>query len=155
MQKNPLTIEEQMKAILTGDTLTNALDFVAYLKSAGMTHDENNRFYYMGQETCIIIFFKHDEFPTGLWVICDCPIHGHDGFPIDESLQEFAHANIKICDKCCGCPVPRGGDKTVWGREYKGLCSSEIQFVNPDADALPKIRTFMELWKHIIADAKK
>jgi len=151
MQK---TIEEQMKAVLTGGTLTNALDFVAYLKATGMTHNDN-RFSYMGQETCIIIFFEYEGFPEGLWVICDCPIDGHDGFPIDDSLQEFARANVKICDKCCGCPVPRGGDKMIWGQEYKGLCSSEIQFVNPDADALPKIKIFMELWKHIIADAKK
>ena len=152
-----LKVENELKKVLSGETLENALDFVAFLREAGMTtHPDNpNRFCYMGKETCILVFFEHENFPSGLWVICDCPIDGHDGFPIDESLKEFARANVKVCDKCCGCPVPRGGDKRIWGKEYKGVCSSEIQFVNPDAKALEKIKVLMELWKHQIADIKK
>ncbi len=150
-------IEEKLTNALSGDALNNALDFAAFLLEKGMTPDpvlgSSIRFNYMGKETCILVFFKDAANPSGVWVICDCPIRVHDGFPLDEELQAFARAHVMICHGEHGCPGwPRGGDKEVFGQAYASLCSSEIQFINPDADELIKIRKLMDYWMRIIAD---
>jgi Zn-finger protein len=109
----------------------------------------------MGEMTCVLVFFKNEATPSGMWFICDCPIREHDGFPIDESVKSFAQANVKNCENC-GCDhEARGATKTIFGKEYNNLCSSEVIFANPDAEALVKVKVLMELWKHIIADTKK
>jgi hypothetical protein len=82
-------IEEKLKDTLSGGLLENALDFVAFLREIGMTPDENNRFHYMGEMTCILVFFKDANNPHGMLFVCDCPIREHDGFPIDESVKKF------------------------------------------------------------------
>jgi len=75
---------------------------------------------------------------------------------LEESLKEFARANVRICKGECGCPNwPRGGNQTVFGKEFEGVCSSVVTFHNPDAEALEKIKKMMEYWMLIIADAKK
>ena len=150
-----MEIGDRLKGVLSGDMLTNALDFTAYLNEIGMTCDKDNRFYYMGEYTCILVFFKDEENPNGLWVICDCPIEEYDGFPLGEDLKDFARANVKICTGECGCPDwPRGGDKAVFGQDYKSICSSEIQFINPDAEALKKVKLLMDYWKLMIDEGK-
>jgi hypothetical protein len=148
-------IEKKLKDTLSGDLLENVLDFVAFLREIGMTPDENSRFHYMGEMTCILVFFKDTNNPQGMLFVCDCPIREHDGFPIDDSVKKFAQSNIKKCDNC-GCEhEARGATKTVFGKEYDNLCSSEVIFVNPDAEALVKVKILMELWKHIISDTIK
>ena len=144
------TIESNLKENLSGELLVNALDFVSYLKSIGMTTDDSNRFYYKGELMCILVNFKDEKNPFGMLFICDCPIYEHDGFPIDESVKSFAQKNIQKCrgDKC-GCDhKERGATKMVFGKEYNNLCSSEIIFTNPDAEAVEKIKVLMELWKY-------
>ena len=144
-------IEDRLKGVLDGDMLDNALNFVAHLRSIGMTSDSGSRFHYKDEYTCILVFFKDKMHPSGLWVICDCPIEEYDGFPLDESLKEFARANVKICTGECGCSNwPRGGDKYIFGREFKSICSSEIQFLNPSAGELVKIKQLMDYWKLMI-----
>jgi hypothetical protein len=152
-------IEDSLKASLGGDLLKNALDFAVYLTELGMVPDPIQettiRFNYEGQLTCILVFFKVDDNPDGLWVVCDCPIREDEGFPLSAELVEFVRSYVKVCNGECGCPDwPRGGDKTIFGREYKSVCSSEIHFLNPDADAVEKIKVFMEFWKYLIDNQK-
>ena len=152
---NKPSVEDKLKDVLSGEMLENALGFVAHLRSVGMTSDDDNRFYYKGEFTCILVFFKDNNFSDGLWVVCDCPIEEYDGFPLSEDLKEFARANVKICTGECGCPDwPRGGDKMVFGQEYKSICSSEIQFLNPDAEALVNVKMLMDYWKLMIDEGK-
>jgi len=153
-QEKKLTIEDKLKESLNGDTLKNALDFVAYLREIGMTtldDKDGNRFYYKGELMCIIIFWKDDANPSGLWIICDAPVSGHEGFPTDESLEEFARANVKICgvfdgSHPCGCGSEPGKSITVFGKDYDNVCTSELQFYSPDTETLEKVKKLMELW---------
>jgi len=141
------TIESNLKENLNGDVLANALDFVTFLKNMGMKADDGARFCYKEELMCIIISYKNDA--SGGWCICDCPFHEHDGFPIDENIKSFAQANIQKCrGDVCGCDhKERAATKIVFGKEYDNLCSSEISFNNPDAEALKKIKILMEFWK--------
>ena len=143
------TIESNLKENLSGDVLTNALDFVKFMKNMGMTADDGARFCYKDELMCIIITFKDKKHPSGAWFICDCPIYEHDEFSIDESIKNFTQANIQKCKgDICGCDhKERGATKMVFGKEYDNLCSSEVMFYNPDIEALKKIKILMEFWK--------
>ena len=143
-----LTVEEKLKAALSGETLNNALDFVAHLRAIGMTC-EDTRFFYNGLFTCIIIPFED----SGKWMICDCPTEEREGFPLDESAKTFALANIKKCDMCGGggCGHENmNANKTIFGQYIEGLCSSECHFYDPDAEALVQIKKLMDYWKLMI-----
>jgi len=149
------TIENNLKDNLSGDLLMNALDFVTYMKSIGMTADDGARFCYKNEAMCILIPFKDKDIPSGGLCICDSPMSEHSGYPIDESVKEYARANVKKCDGCgrgkenvdCG-HEERGATKTIFGKEYDKLCSSEIMFFNPDSEDMKKIKKLMDLWKY-------
>jgi len=148
-------IEDKLKNTLSGDALKNALDFVAFLRASGFTL-EKNRFFYMSVPTCLLLWFDHPDFPTGYWGIYDCPICEYDGIPLDESLKEFARANVRICKGKCGClDWPRGGNQTVFGKEFNGACNSVIVFHDPDTHAVEKVKKLMEYWKLIINENAK
>jgi len=143
------SIESNLKENLSGDVLTNALDFVTHLKSMGMTADDGARFSYKGELMCILIHFKDEKNPSGALFICDCPIYAHEQFPIDENVRNYVQASVQKCKgDVCGCDhKERGATKMVFGKEFDNLCSSEIMFMNPDAEAYEKIKVLMELWK--------
>lgn len=152
-KRKPKTIEEEFINALRGGTLANALDFVAFARANGWTNDDEYRsnFYYMGKPTFVLLCFENEKYPDGEWGIYNYPTSEHDDFPLDEGMKEFLWANVRICTGECGCPNwPRGGDKMVYGKEYKSVCSSTIMFQNPEAEALEKIKALMERWKRII-----
>ena len=155
-QKTSPQVEDKLKQTLSGDTLNNALDFVAHLRAIGM-ESEDTRFFYKGEHTCIIISFQHDEFPCGYWGVYDCPIEECDSFPLDENIKELAWANVKKCDMCGGggCGHENmGANKMVFGQHFEGICSSECQFHAPDTEALEKIKKLMDYWKLMIDEGK-
>jgi len=149
------TIENKFKDTLSGDLLANALDLIDYMRKIGMTNGEDSsddRFYYKDELMCIFITFQDEHNPSGGLMIFDCPLSGHDGFPIDESVQEFVRTHVNKCGGCggdCG-HKERGATKMIFGTEYDNLCSSEIAFFSPDTEAMEKIKTLMELWKYKI-----
>jgi len=143
------TVERKLQENLSGEALSNALDLVAYLKNMGMTADDGDRFYYKGEMMCIFVSFKNEEHPNGVLMIFDCPLSGHDGFPIDETVQEFTQAHVNNCGGCggdCG-HKERAATKAIFGKECENLCSSEVCFFNPDTEAVAKIKILMDLWK--------
>ena len=152
-ENNP-KIVDTFKDVLSSSYLSNALDFTDFLKEIGMTFVDN-RFYYMEEPTCLLLCFEHESCPSGYWGIYDCPIMEYEGFPLEEDLQEFARANVRICQGECGCDVPRGGKCTIFGKEFDDVCSSNIVFHMPDSEALVKIKKLMLYWKLIISNSKK
>ena len=158
MFKRKKTIEQVFKKQLSGDTLKNALDFVAFVRAKGWTNDDkySSNFYYMGEPAFVLLCFENENYPEGEWGIYNYPISDYEGFPLDESMKEFLWANVRFCKGQCGCPNwPRGGNQTVYGKEFESVCSSTIMFPNPDAEALEKIKALMDHWRLIIGDAKK
>jgi len=155
--QNEPVIEDEMKTKLRGDTLKNALGFVAYVRASGLTNDDEycNNFYYLNTPTFVLLCFENENYPEGEWGIYNSPIRDYEGIPLDEELKEFSRNNVRICTGQCGCPNwPRGGNQTVFGKEFKSVCSSVVMYPNPDAEALEKIKRIIEYWKLTIADAK-
>ena len=152
-------IEDGAKKILSGDTLKNALDFIAFMRASGFKTDDEygNNFYYMSEPTCVFLCFEpHGNYHFGLWGVYNYPIREYDGFPLDEKYKEFARANVRICTGECGCPNwPRGGNKTVFGKDFESVCSSTVCFFNPDTEKLETIKKMIEYWSHCIAENVK
>ena len=53
----------------------------------------------------------------------------------DESMKEIAWAHINICDKCGQSCAP-GSNKTLFGKEFEGVCGSVMVFTDPSGDDL-------------------
>ena len=57
------------------------------------------------------------------------------GYDFDEYMKEIAHAHINICGKC-GQPCAPGSNKTLFGKEFEGVCGSIMVFTDPSEDDL-------------------
>ena len=150
-QEKKLTLDEQINSKLSGDIQKNALDFVAYMRAAGMMNDSTHStaFTYNGRWVCILIIYE------GGWTIYDNPLCGReDNFPVDEYLKEFAWEHVNICGKC-GCPSKPGTRKTIFGKEFDNVCTSEVAFDNPDPETLKKVMRLIDIWKQGIDDSNK
>jgi len=149
-QNTRLKIEDDLSAALSGEKLKNALDFIAYLKASGMNlHQEHtSAFEYKGEWVCIICIVPIDGTPE--WVIFDNPLTSKfDDFPVDSDLKEFAWTHVNICGKC-GCGSQPGVRKTILGKEFDNVCTSEVAFWSPDADVLDKVRQMINIWKESV-----
>jgi len=147
-------LEDAITSSLEGDMQKNALDFVAYLKASGMTPNEehSSAFMYSGKWVCILCIIPIDGKPN--WVIFDNPLCGRDvDISVEEDLKEFAWKHVNICTSCggsCGCGSQPGVRKTIFGKEFENVCTSEVAFWNPDAEALKKVMRLIEIWKNHI-----
>ena len=149
--------ENEINNSLSGDKIKIATDFITYMKSNGMTaHAEHvGAFEYKGQWMCIACIIPMGGEPT--MVIFDNPLTKHfDDFQIDESLKKFAWAHVNVCTSCggssgCGCGSQPGQTKMILGKEFYNLCTSEVAFWNPDADALDEILQMIDIWKEHVS----
>ena len=139
---NALTIENEILAKLEGDMQKNALDFVAYMRAAGMKNptDMPNAFLYNGKWVNILII------DNGGWTIYDNPLTKHyNDFPVDEELKMFAWENVHIC-ATGHCDSSPGVRKTIFGKEYENVCTSEVAFRDPNAYTLSKVKQMLDIW---------
>jgi len=149
-----LKIENDLSDALSGSKLENALDFIAYMKASGMTpHTEHQgAFEYRGEWVCIVCIIPLDGEPS--WVIFDNPLTSKlDDFPVDSPLKEFAWANVNICTSCggsSGCGSQPGRRKTIFGKVFDNVCTSDVAFWNPDGVALDKIKRMISIWKESV-----
>jgi len=146
-------IEEKIRDSQSGDNLKNALGLVAYLRESGRTckFGAHPEFYYMGEFTCLIVC---EEFLVCCWE-GECDLYEPDGFPVDDSLKEFARANVVKCFGCGGCDGLGPVRRTVFGKEYDGACCNIFHFHSPDGETLEKIIKLMELQKYMTANSKE
>ena len=150
------TIEDVFKEKLAGKNQQNALDFIAFLRKNEMSPkvaDENcwTFSYSDGAEHVCVLCIYPDEDGIG-WTIFDNPLTSkYDDFQVDEKLKEFALANVKICAVSqglpCGCGNEPGRRKTVFGKVFDNVCTSEVGFRNPDDESLKKIMQMLDIWK--------
>ena len=115
--------------------------------------EHSNAFRYMDEWVCIVCIYPDDR---GIgWTIFDNPLCGrqYEDFPVDEYLKDFARSHVNICGhftsggKHCGCGNQPGAHKTIFGKEYDNVCTSEVAFRNPDAETLYKIEKLIDAWK--------
>jgi len=139
-------LENEITTKLSGDMQKNALDFVAFLRELGMTNhaEHTSAFEYNNEWVCILII------NDGGWMLFDNPLTSKfDDFPVDEKLKEFAWAHVNICTSCggsSGCGSQPGRTKTIFGKKFENVCTSEVAFFDPDAGTLHKVMQLIEIW---------
>ncbi|MCL2547367.1 MAG: hypothetical protein FWE06_09360 [Oscillospiraceae bacterium] len=154
-------IEQEIKNTLNGDNQKTALDLLAYLKDSGFKTEGGfpPHFTYKGNWSCVFVYFKDENHPSGHWFVCCLPgeidVSVCSDFSIDESVKEFAQANVKICDSCYGeCFALGGKRRTIFGKEYDGVCCNIFHFHAPNSNELEKVKKLMDLQKYIINDTQ-
>ena len=137
---------------LKDKVLENALDIVDYLDMKGLIPvlewDNGIRFVKNERSPCLLVFNWDNK---GEWFICDLPVGSEpDWNTINDDLKNLIIENIKICNvhqgNPCGCGSEPGVIKTIFGKEYTNVCTSEIQLVNPEPNILEKYKKIIDWW---------
>jgi len=138
--------------------MENALDFIGYLKENEIMPEtnpgyENNwAFDYLGENICVIVFAER-AIPPGPWTVFpgDYDKYDHKDFQVDDSLKEYAWANINFCAKC-SCGNNMEASKTIFGKDFEKLCHCSVAFTNPNAEELEHVKRILIMRKHNIID---
>jgi len=147
-----MEIKDALKNNLKGEALTNALGFADYLTEKGLTPkmewDNGVRFIKNDKSPCLVVFNMQNN---GEWFICDVPVASEPEWDsLSDDLKEFILANVKVCDvhrgNSCGCGSEPGVSKNIFGKDYNNVCTSEIQFHNPDSAVLDKFKEIIDWW---------
>ena len=142
----------RMSDVLSGDTLKNALDFAAFLRANGLTVGENlGEVTYAGEGMCYMHIDGSEQVPGPwtIWIGGDFSGERAD-VPIDEDMKRIAWEHVNFCADCGGDCSP-GTTKVIFGREYDGVCSSDMMFTDPDAQALECAERLLLMKKSVIA----
>jgi hypothetical protein len=131
------TFEEKIISTLSGASQKNALDFAEFLKANEMTVDENHsQVIYNGKTLAYMHIDGNAEMP-GPWSVW--PEGDFSDVPQDydfaETMKEVALKHINLCDKC-GQPCAPGKNRTLFGKEFEGVCGSIMVFTDPGEDDL-------------------
>lgn len=145
--------------VLTGDTQKLAHDFVTYLSTLGMQFEKGTGYWadkrywmvkYNNEYVCFILVngygsVRHQDEPEGFHIWSDDS--GEDWFvnsPLDEYTKEIAWKNVDYCVHCGG--VCEGGThKTIFGKEFNGVCRTTFRFDNPDVEAMECAKQLVKL----------
>jgi len=149
-----MEVKDALRNNLEGERLANALDLVDYLIEKGLTpkkeFDNGVRFIKNEKSPCMVVFFKNAQ-NVGEWFICDLPVAFESEWNLlSNDLKKFIVENVKLCNvyqgNPCGCGSEPGVNKTIFGKDYNNVCTSEIQFINPESNVLDKLKQIIEWW---------
>jgi hypothetical protein len=143
--------EDKIKATLNGDTLKNALDFVAFLQAnEGLLAEpcegtDGWNIYVKGINSAFVNFSgENNNFDIVLH------INTYDGEePVDDDLKEFAWAHVLICPKGCGSSTLCGNSKInnkIFEKEYERICQSPLYFPNPYGNEIKMVQKLLLLF---------
>ena len=131
-------IEDIINKLLTGDAQKNALDLVAHLQAAGFTitqNDANDESGWAVADLGFIVIMGTDEFPGPWSMWLSAENLGEKLTTPDESLKQFAWANVAPCGSCGGTCTP-GTRTTIFGKVFENPCQHNLMFTNPDAETV-------------------
>ena len=144
--------EEKIKQALSGDTLKNALNFVAFLQtnddfSAEPCEGADGWNIYRKGINSAYAALNSDK--NNLDIVLH--INTYDGEePVDDDLKEFAWTHVIICPKGCGKTTFCGESKInnkIFEKEYERICQSPLYFPNPDADEMKMVQRLLLLFR--------
>ena len=142
--------------VLTDDTLQNALDFAEFLNANEIIQTEQHGMHFKGE--CVCYIDTRNECPA--WIIWTAGDYSkeYEDFPIDEKTKEIAWAHANSCGNCEGVDCSPGKTKTIFGKEFKNICSGadvDMCFNNPEAEILECLKKLVMMRKNIISNHTK
>lgn len=149
-------IEDAFNDILSGDTLKAALDFAAFLEANDMTAGgSHGDISYKDNCVCYMHLDGGAQKPSPWTIWTEGDYSGErEGIPMDEHMKEIAWAHVNFCADCGGGCSP-GKRKVIFGKEFDNVCSADMAFYMPDAEALKCVKKLLEMRKHDIAGIGK
>ena len=80
----------------------------------------------------------------GPWTIWFNSCDFDDNGSTDDELKETTWTHASKCGHChAGWKDCGGGDRIIFGREFKSLCHSPLMFTDPDAKTLESIKKLL------------
>ena len=150
-------IEDRINEVLTGDSLSNALDFTAFLQKNNINpecHESGDGWSVMrGNDSIGFISVNGKNEMPGPWTVwfnsCDFDENG----PVDNIVKETAWEHASVCGnfssggKVCGCGDQPGFTRTIFGRVFENRCHSPLMFTDPDAAKLESVKKLILMIK--------
>lgn len=152
-----MQIEDYINENLIEEAKAIALDYVAFLRANDVEfHKDNspcweNKIYYwlkfMGEIIGFLAIKDPDE-PDNFWTVWSDDSKAFETENIDVKIKEEAWKHI---DFCCNCGSCAGGkSKTVFGKEFNGVCGCTFRIDNPNVNDLSFLKNIFELLKEYI-----
>lgn len=152
-----MQIEDYINGNLMGEAKTIALDYVAFLRANDVEFYKDNspcwknKIYYwlkfMGEIIGFLAVKDPDE-PENLWTVWSDDSQAFETENIDVQIKEEAWKHM---DFCCNCGSCAGGKiKTVFGKEFNGVCGCTFRIDNPNINDLSFLKNLFELLREYI-----
>ncbi|MDR1803301.1 MAG: hypothetical protein LBQ94_06795 [Treponema sp.] len=150
-------IEDIISNVLTGNTLKNALNFIAYLRENKINPQWSAtnvwKISYKSFSVCFIRLYgaaDYHNLKPGSWHII--PFIGeYKASSLPDELKEIVWANKRTCSNCGKCALKL---EKVFGKEYDYVCEKSIVFTNPDAKTVDCTKKLIELRRNAIKEGK-
>jgi len=158
VSKNPkLKIEDVIADVLSGDALTNATRFIAFLRENKLNPQWSAaNTWKVSSKTFTICFIRlygaahYHNLSPGDWHII--PFIGeYEADALSDEDKEIAWANKSPCQICNGCALPMG---KIFGKEFTPACEGSLLFVNPNSAAVECAKNIVALRKNEIREGK-
>lgn len=145
-------IEEYICENLAGGAKETALEFVAFLREKGIEFYKDNSlcwrdkiYYWLKDENKCVAFvaIRDPEEPDHLWTVWSDDSTDFCQGDIDSEMKNIAWKHIDFCGHCGSCGG--GRKKTVFGKDFDGVCRCTFRIDNPDQGDLPLMKKMIEL----------
>jgi len=153
IEKPCLKIEDTMNSVLSGDTLTNALSFAAFLSENDMAAGgEHGAVSYKSEVVCYMHIDGAEQMP-GPWTIWPEGDYSseRENVLLGEGLKEIAWKNVNFCGDC-GAGCSPGNRKAIFGKEFDNVCGAVMAFTDPCAETLECVKKLLEMRKLAISN---
>lgn len=148
MSEKP-NIKDAFKAVLSGDALKNALDFADFLEANEMEVD-GAQVSRKSKVMCYMHLEGGENYPAP-WTIWTEGDYSGEHCDITPGMKEIAWANVNLCSDCGGSCTP-GTRKSIFGKEFDGVCSADMAFYIPGGEALECVKKLLEIRKMAVDD---
>ena len=147
-------IENEINEKLTGDTLKDTLDFVAFMQENGFSFEwwENGNEtgwtpVYDGETLGTIVIASPTYFMLWLGLMFDFKNSGM----IDDDLREFAWAHVAVCPQENYCKPPycehSKNPFQIFGNEYESACHYPLIIHDSDAKSFENVKKLLQIYK--------
>jgi len=151
--RNKPKIEDVMRDVLSGGTLRNGVDFIAWLREYKMSPQwsaaNSWKIAYKAHNVCVInLCGSYHNLEDGSW-----RVRAFIGEYDDSLLEEFKEIiweNVEYCTKCNTC---RGERMMIFGKEFNNVCG-RLHFINPNAKTIECIKLLIPMRKNAIKEGK-
>ena len=144
-------IEDIVRDYLSGEILSNAINFISYLKENKMSPQwsaaNSWKVSYKAHNVLFIRLGSESQYygiDRGSWYVYAFIGEYEDVLP--DEYKEIVWSNIKYCNKCSHC---RGERMMIFGKEFHNVCDSFIA-INPDEKVVECIKNIIPMRKKAI-----